>query len=137
MRFFAVTSYGSHSPMTGGRLRREQLLSGLVERGHSVDRLTLAARPGPATGLRSVLAAVDRSVAARIARADVVLLADVFTAPLALRVRRAGVPVVLDLCDSPYRLVGEAPRRTIGQRVGHLASRAQLVPVMHGLVPLV
>lgn len=137
MRVFAVTSYGRHTPMTGGRMRRDHLLSGLAELGHEVDRLTLEGRPGAATGVRSVRAALDRSVVARVREADVVLLADVFTAPLAPSVRRTKRPMVLDLCDSPYRLLADAPRRTAADRASYLSQRAQLVPVMHGLAPMV
>ncbi|MBM7808016.1 glycosyltransferase involved in cell wall biosynthesis [Geodermatophilus bullaregiensis] len=137
VRIFAATSYGSHTPMTGGRLRREHLLAGLAGRGHSVDRLTLDARPGPASGTRSLVAAVDLRIAGRIRRADVVLLADVFTAPLVPAVRHAGVPVLLDLCDSPYRLLAEAPRDTPARWAVQVFASAQLLAVMHGLVPMV
>jgi glycosyltransferase involved in cell wall biosynthesis len=49
---------------------------------------------------------------------------------------RSGRPVVVELVDSPYRLVGAAPRRTAAERVSAVAQSAQLVPVMQVLLPM-
>src|SRR4051794_25476664 len=38
LRIIALTSYGEHTAMTGGRLRRDNLLSALAARGHHVAR---------------------------------------------------------------------------------------------------
>jgi glycosyltransferase involved in cell wall biosynthesis len=137
LRIVALTSYGEHTALTGGRLRRDNLLTSLAARGHLVTRFDVPARPGPASAARSVPVAAGRGFREALAGSDVVLLGDVFCLPTVPIIRRSGVPIVLDLVDSPYRLVGSAPRDTVPQRLSALAGSAQLVPVMKLLYPLV
>lgn len=72
----------------------------------------------------------------RVRQADVVLLGDVFCLPMMPVLKRIGVPVLVDLVDSPYRLVGSAPRTTWQERLSAIAQDAQLVPVMQLLLPM-
>ena len=137
LRIVALTSYGEHTAMTGGRLRRDNLLSALAERGHHVARFDVPSKPGPRSAIRAVLVVAQRAFREALATSDVVLLGDVFCLPSVPLIRRSGVPIILDLVDSPYRLVGSAPRRTIPEKLSALASAAQLVPVMQLLYPLV
>lgn len=137
LNIFAATSYGPHTALTGGRLRRDNLLAALIGRGHCVDRLDIPARPGARSALVGAWLALTRSVRQRVRRADVVLLGDVFCLPMVPVLARTGTPVVLDLVDSPYRLVGAAPRNTVRLRGVAIAQAAQLLPVMQGLLPMV
>ena len=137
LRIVALTSYGEHTALTGGRLRRDNLLAALAARGHVVTRFDVPSRPGPASAVRSVPVASGRGFRRALAGSDVVLLGDVFCLPAVPIIRCSGVPIVLDLVDSPYRLVGSAPRHTVPQRLSALAGSAQLVPVMKVLYPLV
>jgi glycosyltransferase involved in cell wall biosynthesis len=84
-----------------------------------------------------VAVASRRGFREAVAGSDVVLLGDVFCLPAVPVIRRSGVPIVLDLVDSPYRLVGSAPRDDLAQKLSALAGSAQLVPVMKLLYPLV
>lgn len=65
-----------------------------------------------------------------------VLLGDVFCLPMMPVLARLGRPTVIDLVDSPYRLVGSAPRSTTGERVKAVLESAQLLPVMQVLLPM-
>ena len=137
-RIVALTSYGEHTALTGGRLRRDNLLAALTARGNTVTRFNVRARPGPRSAARSIPVASSRPFReAMAAAADVVLLGDVFCLPAVPLIRRSGIPIVLDLVDSPYRLVASAPRETPAQKLAALAGSAQLIPVMQGLYPLV
>lgn len=136
-RIVALTSYGQHTALTGGRLRRDNLLAALAARGHCITRFDVPGRPGPRSAAHSVLAVVRHPFREALAAADVVLLGDVFCLPGVPVIRRQRVPIVLDLVDSPYRLVGSAPRSTVPQRVSAMAGAAQLLPVMQLLYPLV
>lgn len=136
MKIFACTSYGPHTALTGGRLRRDNVLSALAARGHDVDRLDVPGRPGVRSATSAVREAVRASFRRRARDADVVLLGDVFCLPMMPVLSRVGTPVVVDLVDSPYRLVGAAPRRTPAERLSASAQSAQLVPVMQVLLPM-
>jgi glycosyltransferase involved in cell wall biosynthesis len=137
LRIVALTSYGAHTAMTGGRLRRDSLLRALAERGHHVARFDVPSRPGPRSAIRAVRVVAQRGFRDALARSDIVLLGDVFCLPSLPLIRRSGVPIILDLVDSPYRLVSSGPRRTIGQKLSGLTGAAQLLPVMQLLYPLV
>lgn len=136
MRVFGLTSYGPHTALTGGRLRRDNIFAALVQRDHVVDRLDILARPGTRSALKGGLLSLTRHVRERARNADVVLLGDVFCLPMIPVLTRIGTPVVVDLVDSPYRLVSAAPRETIRERVTALAQSAQLLPVMQVLLPM-
>lgn len=136
LKIFACTSYGEHTALTGGRLRRDNLLTALAARGHLVDRLDVCARPGARSGLASGRIALSGGLRERAGRADVVLMGDVFCLPMMPALRRSGRPTVVDLVDSPYRLVGAAPRGTPGEWLSAVAQSGQLVPVMQGLLPM-
>jgi len=137
LKILAITSYGAHGPLTGGRLRRDNLLEALAQRGHDVDRVDVEARR---PGVRSAVASAGLSLRAHLRRragaADVILLGDVFCLPMMPVLRRVGPPVVVDVVDSPYRLVGSAPRHTAGERVSVAVQAAQLLPVMQVLLPM-
>jgi glycosyltransferase involved in cell wall biosynthesis len=137
LRILALTSYGEHTAMTGGRLRRDNLLSSLAARGHHVARFDVPSKPGPRSAVRAVRVAAQRAFREALAESDVVLLGDVFCLPAVPLIRRSGVPIILDLVDSPYRLVGSAPRRTFAEKFSALVGAAQLLPVMQLLYPLV
>jgi glycosyltransferase involved in cell wall biosynthesis len=137
LRIVALTSYGEHTALTGGRLRRDNLLAALAARGHSITRFDVPSRPGPRSAARSITVAARRRFREALAGSDVVLLGDVFCLPTVPVIRRSGVPIVLDLVDSPYRLVGSAPRESLLQKLSALAGSAQLLPVMNLLYPLV
>ncbi|GAA3250444.1 hypothetical protein GCM10017691_62420 [Pseudonocardia petroleophila] len=136
LKIFACTSYGPHTALTGGRLRRDNVLAALVRRGHTIDRLDVPARPGVRSALAAGRLALTSSFRDRARRADVVLLGDVFCLPMMPVLRQIGCKTVVDLVDSPYRLVGAAPRVTVGQWVSASAQAAQLLPVMQGLLPM-
>lgn len=136
LRIFACTSYGPHTALTGGRLRRDNVLAALAGRGHEINRLDLPARPG----VRSAIAAGKLSLTAefrrRVRAADIVLMGDVFCMPMMPILSLTGRPTVVDLVDSPYRLVAAAPRGTAAERASALAQSAQLVAVMQVLLPM-
>ncbi len=136
LRVFAATSYGPHTALTGGRLRRDNLLAALVARGHSVDRLDVPGRPGISSAAAAGRLALTASFRERVRAADVVVLGDVFVLPVMPVLSRLGRPVLVELVDSPYRLVGAAPRRTPPERASALFQAAQLVPVMQVLLPM-
>lgn len=136
MRIFAITSYGRHTALTGGRLRRDNLFAAVAQRGHAVDRLDLSARPGIRSALAGGLLALTGRLRERSRGADVILLGDVFCLPMIPALARVGKPVVIDLVDSPYRLVGTAPRGNIRERAAALGQAVQLLPVMHMLLPM-
>ena len=136
LHVLVVTSYGDHTALTGGRLRRDNVVRGLLAHGHAVDRLDVQASPGPRSAVRAVREALTTDFRRRLHAADVVLLGDVFCLPMMPILRRSGVPVLVDLVDSPYRLVGSAPRSTLGERLSALAQAAQLIPVMQVLLPM-
>ncbi|MDL5154675.1 glycosyltransferase [Actinomycetospora termitidis] len=137
LRIVALTSYGEHTALTGGRLRRDNLLLALRHRGHHLERFDVPARPGPPSAVRSVATAASRAFRGAMAAADVALLGDVFCLPAVPLIRRGRRPIVLDLVDSPYRLVASDPRDTPRERLTAAANSAQLVPVMQVLYPLV
>lgn len=137
LKIFACTSYGPHTALTGGRLRRDNILSALAERGHVIDRLNLTARPGVSAALQSGHWSLTGHVLDRAKRADVTLLGDVFCLPMVPMLRQCPTPVLLDIVDSPYRLVGSAPQTTWRDRMVAAAQAAQLLPVMHLLLPMV
>ncbi|MDD7939053.1 glycosyltransferase [Actinomycetospora lutea] len=137
LRICALTSYGEHTALTGGRLRRDNLLRALAKRGHHVARFDVPSRPGPRSAVGAVRVVAQRAFRDALARSDIVLLGDVFCLPSIPLIRRSGIPIVLDLVDSPYRLVSSGPRRTVAQKCSTLAGAAQLVPVMQLLYPLV
>ncbi|WP_133251910.1 glycosyltransferase [Actinomycetospora cinnamomea] len=136
LRVLVVTSYGDHTALTGGRLRRENVVLGLRESGHVVERVTVSARPGPRSAVGAARLAATSGFRRRARSADVVVLADVFCLPTMPVLRRLGVPVLVDLVDSPYRLVGSAPRVSWRDRISAFAQEAQLVPVMQVLLPM-
>jgi glycosyltransferase involved in cell wall biosynthesis len=136
LKIFACTSYGPHTALTGGRLRRDNLLDGLAKRGHEIDRLNVPGRPGISSALAAGRAALTADVRQRARAADVVLLGDVFCLPMMPVLARTGRPTVVELVDSPYRLVGAAPRRTPAERALALFESAQLIPVMQVLLPM-
>lgn len=136
LKIFACTSYGPHTALTGGRLRRDNILAALGARGHFVDRLDVSGRPGVRSALAASRLAVSGSLQARAAAADIVLMGDVFCLPMMPVLARTGRPTVVDLVDSPYRLVGAAPRATAVEWVSAMAQAAQLVPVMQVLLPM-
>ena len=136
LRIFACTSYGTHTALTGGRLRRDHVLAALARRGHTIDRLDVPARPGVRSAMAAGRIALTGQLHARARDAEIVLLGDVFCLPMMPALRRSGRPTVVDLVDSPYRLVGAAPRSTAGEWMSAVAQAAQLVPVMQGLLPL-
>lgn len=137
LKVLAITSYGPHTALTGGRLRRDNVVAALRGLGHRVDRVDVPARPGVAAGLKSFQMSTRRVLLRRVRSADVVLLGDIFCLPAVPLIRAQRVPVVADLVDSAYRLVGSTPRNTWRQALAAALECAQLVPVMHGLVPLV
>lgn len=137
LRVVALTSYGAHTALTGGRLRRDNVLAALSDRGHDVLRFDVPARPGPRSAARSMAIASGRRFRRALGTADVVLLGDVFCLPSVPLIRRSEVPIVLDLVDSPYRLVASDPRETVGQRVAAVVNSSQLLVVMQLLYPLV
>jgi glycosyltransferase involved in cell wall biosynthesis len=134
---FAATSYGPHTPWTGGRLRRENLLTVLANRGHVVDRMTLTVPPGLRSAVQSGWCSLSSTVRRRVARADVVLLGDVFCLPMAPVLARRAAPVLLDIADSPYRLLASAPGSTMREKAALGSQAAQLLLTMHLLFPLV
>jgi hypothetical protein len=136
LRIFAATSYGPHTALTGGRLRRDNLLKALAARGHSVDRLDVPGAPGIASAANAGRLSLTAAFRERARSADVVLLGDVFVLPMMPVLARTGRPVLVELVDSPYRLVGAAPRRTPAERASALFQAAQLVPVMQVLLPM-
>jgi glycosyltransferase involved in cell wall biosynthesis len=136
LTIFACTSYGPQTALTGGRLRRDNLLDGLAKRGHRIDRLNVPGRPGIRSALSAGRAALTADLRKRARAADVVLLGDVFCLPMMPVLARTGRPTVVELVDSPYRLVGAAPRRTAAERASALFESAQLVPVMQVLLPM-
>lgn len=136
LTIFAATSYGPHTALTGGRLRRDNVLAALARRGHEIDRLDLTARPGAASAVEGARLAMAGRLRRRAERADVVLLGDVFCLPMLPALRRAGRPVVVDLVDSPYRLVRAAPRASVRERLVAASQSAQLLPVMQALLPM-
>lgn len=136
LKIFACTSYGPHTALTGGRLRRDNVLAALARRGHAIDRLDVPARPGVRSALTAGRLALTGSFRARAGGADVVLMGDVFCLPMMPVLRRTGPPTVVDLVDSPYRLVGAAPRGTVGEWASATAQAAQLLPVMQVLLPM-
>ncbi len=136
LHLLVVTSYGDHTALTGGRLRRDNVVRGLRASGHTVDRLDIPARPGPRSAARATWVSTTPAFRRRVRVADAVLLGDVFCLPMMPVLRRAGVPVLVDLVDSPYRLVGSAPRSTVRERLSAAAQDAQLVPVMQVLLPM-
>ncbi|SFT42930.1 Glycosyltransferase involved in cell wall bisynthesis [Geodermatophilus amargosae] len=136
LRIFAATSYGPHTALTGGRLRRDNLLQALAARGHSVDRLDVPGAPGIASAANAGRLSLTAAFRERARAADVVLLGDVFVLPMMPVLARTGRPVLVELVDSPYRLVGAAPKRTPAERASALFQAAQLVPVMQVLLPM-
>lgn len=136
LHVLVVTSYGDHTALTGGRLRRDNVVRGLRASGHTVDRLDIPAPPGPRSAARATWVSLTPAFRRRVHAADVVLLGDVFCLPMMPALRRTRVPVLVDLVDSPYRLVGSAPRSTLRERVSAVAQDAQLVPVMQVLLPM-
>lgn len=136
LKIFACTSYGPHTALTGGRLRRDNVLAALARRGHTVDRLDVPARPGVHSAIAAARLALTSSFRSRARAADVVLMGDVFCLPMMPVLRRVGRPTVVDLVDSPYRLVGAAPRGTPGEWATAMAQAAQLLPVMQVLLPM-
>jgi hypothetical protein len=136
LHVLVVTSYGDHTALTGGRLRRDNVVRGLRTSGHTVDRLDVPARPGPRSAARATWMSMMPAFRRRVRAADVVLVGDVFCLPTMPVLRRMGVPVLVDLVDSPYRLVGSAPRSTVRERLSAAAQDAQLVPVMQVLLPM-
>lgn len=136
LKIFACTSYGPHTALTGGRLRRDNVLAALERRGHAVDRLDVPARPGVRSAIAAARLALTSSFRSRVRMADVVLMGDVFCLPMMPVLRRTGRPTVVDLVDSPYRLVGAAPRGTAGEWMTAMAQVAQLRPVMQVLLPM-
>jgi glycosyltransferase involved in cell wall biosynthesis len=136
LRILTCTSYGPATPLTGGRLRRDAIFAALEARGHAVDRVHTTGRPGVRSASSAARISLTRDFRERAGRADVVLLGDVFCLPMMPVLRRVGRPVVVDLVDSPYRLVGAAPRGTLAERTSAALQSAQLLPVMQGLLPL-
>lgn len=136
LRILTCTSYGPSTPLTGGRLRRDAIFAALEARGHVVDRVHATGRPGVRSAASAARIALTRDFRERARRADVVLLGDVFCLPMMPTLRRVGRPVLVDLVDSPYRLVGAAPRRTLPERTSAALQSAQLLPVMQALLPL-
>ncbi len=136
MRIFAATSYGPHTPLTGGRLRRDNLLTALAARGHRIDRLDVPGRPGISSAANAGRLSLTAAFRERARAADVVLLGDVFVLPMMPVLARTGRPVLVELVDSPYRLVGAAPRRTPAERASAVFQAAQLLPVMQVLLPM-
>lgn len=136
LHVLVITSYGDHTALTGGRLRRENVVRGLRESGHDVQRMTVPARPGPRSAIGAARLAATAAFRRRTRTVDVVVLGDVFCLPMMPVLRRIGVPVLVDLVDSPYRLVGSAPRVSWRDRLSVLAQQAQLVLVMQMLLPM-
>ncbi|MBV9832703.1 MAG: glycosyltransferase [Marmoricola sp.] len=136
LRIFAVTSYGSHTALTGGRLRRDNLLEALAQRGHDVERVDVPAKPGIRSALASGRLSLTADLRRRARAADVILVGDVFCLPMMPVLSRLGPPVVVELVDSPYGLVSSAPRGTAGEWLSAQAQRAQLLPVMQVLLPM-
>lgn len=136
LRVLVVTSYGDHTALTGGRLRRDNVVRGLRDSGHVVDRLDVPARPGPRSAARAAAISLSGDFRARVRSADAVYVGDVFCLPMLPVLRGLRVPVLVDLVDSPYRLVGSAPRSTLRERVSAVSQDLQLVPVMQWLLPM-
>ena len=130
LNVLVVTSYGDHTALTGGRLRRDNIVTELRLRGAHVDRIDVPARPGIRSAVRAAGLSRTADLRKRARRRDVVLLGDVFCLPMMPCLRRLHVPVVLDLVDSPYRLVASAPRTSARARAAATAQAWQLVPVM-------
>lgn len=135
-RVCAVTSYGAHTARTGGRLRRDNIFAALAHRGHGIDRLDIPARPGVRSAFAGGWISLTRGLRERAGQADVVLLGDVFCLPMMPVLARIGTPVVVDVVDSPYRLIGSAPQSTLHQRATVAAQRAQLLLAMQCFLPM-
>ena len=53
LNVLVVTSYGDHTALTGGRLRRDNIVTELRLRGAHVDRIDVPARPGIRSAVRA------------------------------------------------------------------------------------
>jgi glycosyltransferase involved in cell wall biosynthesis len=104
LRISAVTSFGPHVQVSGGRIRRERLFDALEEAGHHVDRWFIDARPGIPSESRAAVAALDPQFRHVMRQSDVVLLADLWTATAIPWLVKADLPTVVDVCDSVVKV---------------------------------
>lgn len=120
-------------------MRRERLFDALEEAGHHVDRWFIDARPGIPSESRAAVAALDPQFRHVMRRSDVVLVADLWTATTIPWLARAGLPTVVDVCDSVVKVDqvdGIAHRRSRKDFVSLAARASRRHLTVQRLLPL-